>query len=214
MTASLTLLRLVGPKALPRVDLVGSDVQPGQIKKVLSYLTNRDAYSPDLIELSVLSAFMAVRGAKLVQRVSKKIPTAKMVRERLRKAERVLRMIEQVKGDLDGNLFLPTLSVQEIRGQRQEIERCAGALAVSRTGGKRNLGREAAVTQAYHLLTDFSTRPGCTRGGPWHEVANILHATDDDLFPTMRKLQKSLSSEVFAVFGPRTTASSARTEKK
>jgi len=143
MTASLTLLRLVGPKALPRVDLVGSDVQPGQIKKVLSYLTNRDAYSPDLIELSVLSAFMAVRGAKLVQRVSKKIPTAKMVRERLRKAERVLRMIEQVKGDLDGNLSCRHFpfrryagSVRKLRGVRVRSP-CPGRAASGIWEGRR-----------------------------------------------------------------------------
>jgi hypothetical protein len=200
-----TFLPLVRAKALSGVDLVGSDVPPEQINKVLPYLTNRDAYSPDLVEVSVISAFMMVRGAKLVP---KKFPTAKMVRERLRKAERVLRMIEQAKGDLVGNLILPTVSVQEIRQHRQEIERWAGALAVSRTGGKRNLGREAAVTQAYKLLTDFSTRPGCTRDGPWHEVANILHATSDDLFATMRKLQKSLSSKI------RAEPFSARTEEK
>jgi hypothetical protein len=202
MTASLTFLPLVGVEALSGVDLVCSDVPPGQINKVLPYLTNRDAYSPNLVETCVISAFIAVRGAKLVP---KKIPTAKMVRERLRKAERVLRMIEQAKGDLVGDLILPTVTVQEIRRHRQEIERWAGALAVSRTGGKRNLGREAAVREAYSLLTNFSTRPGCTRDGPWHEDANILHATSDDLFATMRKLQKSLSSEKFALFRPRPT---------
>jgi hypothetical protein len=204
MSASLTFLPLVGVEALSDVDLVRSEVLPGQINKVLPYLTNRDAYSPYLVEECVISAFLAVRGAKLVPQ---KIPTAKMVRERLRKAERVLRMLEQAKGDLVGDLILPTVTGQEIRQHRQEIERWAGALAVSRTGGKRNLGREAAVREAYRLLTDFSTRPGCTRDGPWHEVANILHATSDDLFATMRKLQKSLSSAIRPTF-------SARTEEK
>jgi hypothetical protein len=210
MTAPLIFFPLVDAAALSGVDLVDSDVLPGQINEVLPYLTNRDSYSPDLIELCVESAFMMVGGAKLVP---KTIPTAKMVRESLGKAERALRMIEQARADL-GNLILPTVSLEEIRRHRQEIERLAGALPVLRTGGKRNLGREAAVTQAYRLLTEFSARPGCTRGGPWHELAKILHATSDDLFATMRKLQKSLSTQVFAIFSPPTTPASARTEKK
>ena len=61
MTASLTFMPLIGVEALSDFDL-GSGVPPEQINKVLPYLTNRDAYSPDVVEMWVTDAFLMVRG--------------------------------------------------------------------------------------------------------------------------------------------------------
>lgn len=169
------------------------DVPSEQIDKVLPYLIDRHAYPPFYVGLRVKNAFNMVRGAKQA-----KLYPAKEQIAKLSKTAQALRMIEESKGDGHiGFLILPKLSIEEIRRDSREIEWLAGALSTAKTGGKRNVGREVAVREAYGLLTDFSNgkSPGCTRDGRWHEVANILYATGDDLFPTMRKLHKFLSSE-------------------
>jgi hypothetical protein len=60
-------------------------------------------------------------------------------------------------------------------------------------GGKRNLGREIAVCEAYRLLISFGDkkRPGCTRDGPWNKIANILYEEPGvDLSKTMNKFSQ------------------------
>ena len=166
----------------------GWEVPRSDIEKVLPYLADRHAYPQYYVEMRVKRAFNAVRGAKLA-----KIYSATEVRHKFSEVVRALRVIEEAKGEIFlDTLLLPELSVQRIGQNRRDFKRWAAG-PMSRSGGKRNIGREVAVTEAFELLIDFGKgkRPGCTREGPWHAVAKTLYATEDGLYSTMLKMQKN-----------------------
>jgi hypothetical protein len=85
----------------------------------------------------------------------------------------------------------PTLSKESFAERQQLLEgMLAHAKRRRKAGGKPNLGREIAVSEAYRLLVSFGgkKRPGCTRGGLWNKIANILYEDPDaDLFKAMKK---------------------------
>jgi hypothetical protein len=91
---------------------------------------------------------------------------------------------------------LPGVDAAEVHESLEEVRQMMSENSVTKTGGKPNAGRRAAVKIAYWLLTYLGgERPGCTVDGPWHKLTNILYAEDRaDLFPDMRKLRKHLAA--------------------
>jgi len=158
-----------------------------QIERVLPFLTRRDAYPAFDVKMRICRAFRAVRGSK-----KGRVFTPKVQRDELLKTAEALGVIERAKSSRSSvPPILSQVSVVELRRQREFLSSMAQALPPPRKeGGKRNLGREIAVCEAYRLLISFgdTKRPGRTRGGPWNVIANILYEDPDaDLFKTMEK---------------------------
>lgn len=168
------------------------DASQEQISRVLPYLAGRDAFRPSYVKLRIQAAFRAVNSARQA-----KVFSGKVLRDRMREVARALQVIEEAKNDwLLDSVALSKISTEEIRQCRREVELWTH-IAVGRDGNRRNVAREVAVRVAHELLTDLGDgRPlGCTLEGPWRRVSDILYGDDGNLFSTVKKLHKIISTE-------------------
>jgi hypothetical protein len=161
-----------------------------QIEKVLPYLSEHSAHPKDYVEYRIGLVFRAVRNAKKA-----KVFTNASLRKNHQKLFHALGEIENAKANAGDFLYVPLMgvSIEEVQRDRKLLEELDNVLSAPRkkAGGKKNLGREAAVQGAYDLLSDFGALPTRTREKAWHLLANILYdEPNTDLFQTLLEFRR------------------------
>ena len=112
------------------------------------------------------------------------LPRPAEMREIIKARVRTLRTLEN-------DSLLAKLYREQTLAERQRLEKQADRIKRGARHGSRpvNFARFNAVHFAYHLLADFNSKgaPGLTRGGLWHDLAQILFGhTKADLFDYMK----------------------------
>jgi hypothetical protein len=167
-----------------------------QFKEALKIISPARQHRPDC-ETDIADALMSIEFSHSMY--ARRSPAEK--RELLQKLAKTLRgavnLVDQLDArdwwDLPGDLIPERLG--DLKTCLKEIEAVADAAqtAVKKGAPRYNDARADAVGRAHQLLTKYSKRPGCSRVGPWHDLARVLIGDDGaELFDYMIDYMKKL----------------------
>jgi hypothetical protein len=165
------------------------ELSPEQCRKALEKIGPAPEQRKEC-EKEIVMGLKFVEFAKRFERV----PNSRVAtKERFRKLAKKLRQAGETVNKLSNNPTAQAMSTADA------YEWVADRIPVSKGGPRRNEPKKIAVYWAYRLLKRFRDhRPGMTRDGDWHELAEILYGNAVHFDYLRDQYKRNLGPQLFS----------------